>query len=120
MKEKKESLRKQKSGKLKNVLLKQIMGNQRGKMQSEYSGQYNLSSSLYFQVMDKVLRGKEEDENVLMENKNLYNSLNPYHQDNENETGMMKIFRGLDQIPGKTFTQSQHYFRHNQVNRNNE
>ena len=116
MKQNKEFLRKQKSGKLKNELLKQVMGNTRGKLQSEYSGQYNLSSSLYFQIMDNVLRGKNDDLGKHDEENYIGQSMRVNEDD---ESGMMKIYRGLDQIPGKTFTQSQYYFRHNRVKRDN-
>ena len=119
MKLKNENLRRMNSGPIKENLLKQVMGNQRGsQMQSEYSGQYNLSSSLYFQIMDEVLRGKLNENNAIKE-QNMYQSvkIKEKQNDNQNHFGIMSIYRGSDQIPGKTFTQSQHYFRNNQVNR---
>ena len=114
----------QKSGPIKESLLKQVMGNQRNPlMQSEYTGQFNLSSSLYFQVMEEALRGTlENGESVLKQSlmQKLDNSLKIDDEFGEKPFKMTDIYRGLDEIPGKSFSQSQHHFRHSKIKSDNK
>lgn len=113
------SLPKQSSGDIKQSLLKQVLGN-RGNpdMQSEYSGQFNLSSSLYFQIMEDALRGTLENGESALKKSQLEALDAARDWENlgtGNESKMMHIYRGLDEIPGKSFTQSQFQFRQNHI-----
>lgn len=105
-----EPLRKQGSGSLRASLLKQILGNPRSQdRQTEYSGQYNISSSLHFRGMEQALRGSlgcGSEEPALEETREIGDG-----------TLMGQMFRGLDEVPGKRFTESQFHFRRNEVGR---
>lgn len=108
-------------------LLAQVLGNNRPLYsQSEYTNQFNLSSSVYFQNIHQRFQEKnhiDNNEAVIKEyeddlreielgetnnKENLKNSYGPY---------ISYIKGGEDVIPGKSFTASQSYFRDNIVGR---
>lgn len=121
MKNRDKSLQKQASGPIKEMLLKQVLGNRRNAdMQSEYSGQFNLSSSLYFQVIEDALRGTLENGVSVLE-QSQKGGLEQFSEERkERQPKMMEIYRGLDEIPGKSFTQSQFHFRQNKITKSNK
>ena len=122
-------------------LLKQVLGNNRPiYLQSEYSGQYNLSSSLHFKRIGQRLEDSRADNENLAVIDQYNQTLKDYlskvlssdsegDRANRNRDTLMRSINnkrtpyksfipgGGDNLPGKTFTESQHYFKHNIVGR---
>lgn len=127
--------------------MNQILGNKRPIYnQSEYSGEYNISSSLHFKDLHNRIQEKKQlkkNNEVIKEFKetlredhiNQTNQENNYESESENEKENKQkqhiisskkpsfepytsyIKGGEDIIPGKSFTESQLIFRKNIVGR---